>query len=460
MGMSRAEAQAYLASQGIYPPSSTYSGTGAVDVLQAQRPNPNLGYLQVGAQALPRLFPGEKTPQEELQAAMAESIRAQAAALQGNKPGGSSSITPASGATGGGLGLGGLGSMLPSWLGGSSTAAAPATAAATTTAAVPTAAAGAGAGTAGAAGAGAGAAGSTAGGMAGIGSTIGAYALPAAGLGAAGYGAYKLSNRNKWDDANEWEYATRNGAITGAGIGTMILPGVGTAIGGALGGAAGFAAAQLGGHKGRDQQRRDGYRKIMKNTGALDNEYNATTSDGTKFNFGLDGSKANYNVDFSRDGIGDVVGGLNPLAAIITQGGGKNGKQRSDLAGQYTNFATSGGDIGANIRKAYTDAGLDHDTAYGLIHEMQQSGKISQGEGDAYKNGLDQAFGVGAYAKNKGVSPYKVGASTQSNKNTTINDLVARQGSQQTIKQPTVATVGGARQNLEQLNAAMRRYWK
>ena len=92
-------------------------------------------------------------------------------------------------------------------------------------------------------------------------------ALPiAAGVAAAGYGANKLlSDRNKWDDANEWEYGVRNGLIAGAGTGAAIgsvVPVVGTAIGGlvggAIGGLGGLSATQFGGKKHKDQQRRDG----------------------------------------------------------------------------------------------------------------------------------------------------------------------------------------------------------
>lgn len=401
MGMSRAEAQAYLASQGIYPPSSSYSGTGAVDVLQASRPNPNLGYLQIGAQGLTRIFPGEKTPQEQLQEAMAESIRAQAAALKGQTPGGASP-TPAGGATSpaglgsAGLGSAGLGSYLPSWLGGSSGAAATAPAASGATTAATAAPAAVEAGS-----------------LSGTLGTIGSYAAPIAGLGAAAYGGYKLADRKKWDDKSEWGYATKNGALAGAGTGAAlgsVVPGIGTAIGagvgGLLGGAAGFLGSQFGGGKGRDQIQRDTIRRDMKQRGLIDDAYNITLANGNKYDIGKDGSIKNYNVDFSKQGIGDVVSAVNPLAMLVT--GGDVNKKRSDLAGYYTNAASSSGDANANIRKMYSDAGFDHDTAYGKVHEMQQSGLISQEEGDQAKNALDKAYGVGAYAQQRPTNPQLV----------------------------------------------------
>lgn len=382
--MNRAEAQAYLASQGIYPPSATYSGTGATDILAAQRPNPNLGYVNIGAQLLPRVFPSSSTtPQDKLTDALTQQIQIQnqinAAKLPpGSVPipgigSGSPGSTGSAGlgtATGGTAATGGIGSYLSngfsSLFGGSGGTAAPAATADT-----------------------------------GLLSTIGTYALPAAGLAAAGYGGYKLMNRNKWDDKNEWEYGARNGAITGAGIGTMILPGVGTAIGGAIGGLGGGLAAQLGGGKGRDQIQRDTIRRNMKNMGLIDDAYNLTLANGGKYDIGKDGSIKNYNVDFSRQGIGNTVAALNPLSMIINQG--DTGKRRSDLTGYYTNAAMSGGDANANVRKFYSDAGLDHDTAYGLVHQMQQEGKISKEEGDQAKNALDQAFSVGAYAPQRNV---------------------------------------------------------
>lgn len=383
MGMSRAQAVALLAAQGDIDPEMVYSRSTASDLARASRPSPNLGYVNVAANALQRLS-DEPSSQDNLNNAMARRISAEVDRINGVTPSistssGSMSSLGTTGLDTSTLGFGGNSflSTPPSLGSGASTASSLGTA------------------TSGLSGMG-----DLGTGFLGSGMTAGGLATVGAGLGAAGYGAYNLArNRSKWDDKSEWEYPTRNGAIAGAGIGTMILPGVGTAIGAGLGALGGYAASQFGGGKHKDQRRRDDTRKTLKGMGAIDDAYNLTLDDGSKFDIGRDGSVKNYNVDFSRSGAGDTVGAVNPLAMLVT--GGDTEKKRSDLAGYYTNAALSSGDASKNIKKFYSDAGYDHATAYGRVHEMQQKGQISKEAGDQAKNALDQLYGVGAYAKRK-----------------------------------------------------------
>jgi hypothetical protein len=75
---------------------------------------------------------------------------------------------------------------------------------------------------------------------------------------------------------------------------------------------------------------------------------------------------------------------------------GKN-KQFTDMTGLYANLSKKGVSP-QSLTEAY---GLDHDKLYGAVHLAQQKGEISQEFGDALKNGLDESFGVGAYAGGK-----------------------------------------------------------
>lgn len=155
--------------------------------------------------------------------------------------------------------------------------------------------------------------------------------------------------------------------------------------------AAGALRGAFSGKKHKDQYQRDAVRKSLRGS-LLDDAYNITLADGSKFDVGKDGSVRNYDVNMSRAGAGDTIGGANPLAHLIGRG---NNKVRSDFSGYFANAAMSSGDTRANLVKMYKDAGLDHDTAYMMIHNDTS---LDQPTKDAYKNGLDELFGVGAYA--------------------------------------------------------------
>ena len=156
----------------------------------------------------------------------------------------------------------------------------------------------------------------------------------------------------------------------------------------------------FGSRKGQEQLDRDAVRKMLKEKGFIDNDYNIDLPNGQKFNIGKDGGEPWYNVDFSQPGIGGLVAAVQPLAAFITGG---NKKLTNDFAGYLTNAAHSGGDPMENVMAMYQKTGMGHDQIYGAIHLMSQPGPhgekpvLDQATADAYKNGLDQLYGVGAY---------------------------------------------------------------
>lgn len=147
----------------------------------------------------------------------------------------------------------------------------------------------------------------------------------------------------------------------------------------------------LGG-KGKDQLARDAVRKNLLKSGFVDDKYNVTLPDGSTYNIGVDGSKFGKasDVDFSKEGIGDVVGAINPLVEIITGG---NDKLRSDFAGYLTNAAISSGDANTNVKALYEKAGIDKTSAVEAINAMAEGGSITPEEKAAYLNGLNSVFG-------------------------------------------------------------------
>lgn len=392
MAMTRAEAEAYLASRGVNNPMSSpqrnYSGVSAADMANAGRPPSVMPWLQTGSSIVNEFNkkPSNQDRYYDIILQREEEKNRQMGLAPKPEPGFFDGIKDMLGIGASVAGAGGAASALTpsSWVGAGSQLSPSAIAAATPTVLPP-----AGMTAVGSAMDGglmyAPTAAAEGGALSGLGSGVIAAAPYAAALAAAAYGGYK--GYKGFSDAKKNHMSPAQGAWSGfknSGLPTA-------AMAGAIGGA--FA-----GHKHKDQYGRDEYRGTMKEGGFVDDNYDYTLSDGSKFNFGLDGKKQNYNVDFSRAGIGDTVAGANPLALLMS---GDAGKKRSDLAGQLTNAAMSSGNSTSNLTDMYKKAGYDHDTAYGQIHTMQQAGKISQEAGDQAKNALDQLYGVGAYAKGR-----------------------------------------------------------
>lgn len=101
-------------------------------------------------------------------------------------------------------------------------------------------------------------------------------------------------------------------------------------------------------------------------------------------------------------GIGQALG-------YLASGKGGKDKTFTDFSGLYGNLSKKG----VSAKDLAESYGLNHDTLYGQVHLDQQAGKISQEFGDALKNGLDEAFGVGAYAGGKTPSASKPAPQSQ-----------------------------------------------
>lgn len=168
--------------------------------------------------------------------------------------------------------------------------------------------------------------------------------------------------------------------------------------------------------KHADQYQRDAMRDYLREMQFLDENYNVTNPDGSTFNMGLDGGarlegghlegkRHYYDVNLEDPSAVSMIPIADTLAGIVTGG---NKKLTSDMTGYLVNAATSSGDPRANMVSYFERMGLDHATAYGQIHMMSQPQKDEDGNekpplldketADAYKNSLDQFFGVGAYA--------------------------------------------------------------
>lgn len=222
--------------------------------------------------------------------------------------------------------------------------------------------------------------------------SLGTAAQIGGGLGGA-YAAYDaIKNRDDWDDKNEWEAGARRGAQVGAGFGTMLMPGIGTAAGAAGGAMWGTMASLLGGGKDKDQRQRDTWRAQEVEKGFLTPDYQLNG-----FDVGKDGgylmregdkSSKPYNVDFNDEASVKALGDVNALATLKANG---NEKLGSDIAGYLTN-ATKGG--GGSSQELFQKSGYDRNSAYQGVLELAQKGLISNEKRDAHLAEIDRIFGV------------------------------------------------------------------
>ncbi len=83
------------------------------------------------------------------------------------------------------------------------------------------------------------------------------------------------------------EQGAIDGATIGATIGSAFSP-VGTLIGAGVGAVAGLALAQFNSGKDPEQKERDVYRSALQEAGIIDEQYQLTLADGSKYDIGID----------------------------------------------------------------------------------------------------------------------------------------------------------------------------
>lgn len=235
-------------------------------------------------------------------------------------------------------------------------------------------------------------------------------AAPYLGAASAAAGAYGLGT-NLMDNRKDAKGGALSGAALGGGLAGAaplvgLAPlgplgiGIGLLAGGAIGGGLG---GLIGGNKDKDQLSRDAVRKRLVDSGALGKDYQIGFSNGSSFDIGKDGDamlqnadggqRRYFDADFSNAGTGDIVGLIQPLAAIIA---GPEGKQKDDFTGYLVNaIQQSGMDPKVAAQELYKKFGFDKGSAWASIDQMQ----IDPNLGHAYRNGLNTVWGGGAPAR-------------------------------------------------------------
>jgi hypothetical protein len=218
-------------------------------------------------------------------------------------------------------------------------------------------------------------------------------------LGAAGaaYSAYELI-----DNFGDMTLVggMSNGAAFGSYVGTMIMPGVGTAIGGAIGAIGGGIMSLFhDSGKGVEQQARDRMREFLHEAGLIDQDHKIQLADGSFYDIGKDGGHRYINVDGNKRQAFDVdfsnplshqsVGMLQPLATVLTGG---NPKLKDDLTGYLVNAAQSNATTLAEVRQnalAFMQSlGLGLEQVANSLIGMAKEGALSESQALAYIGGL------------------------------------------------------------------------
>lgn len=243
--------------------------------------------------------------------------------------------------------------------------------------------------------------------------TLGA-AAPIFGAAAGAYQGYKTAEMigDTAAGAQRNRNAALGGAASGAMIGSAILPGLGTAIGAAVGGLAGAVGSWTGSKKGKAQFMRDNIRGVLQEGGVLDDKYQGTLADGSKYDFGKDGSTLKWkNIDKIVEAQPKAWNAAVPLTDALATAYGFVGQKASDISAWYAKGAVSnaGDDANTAIKNAQHFAkqqGITLDMIKARLDEALKDNRINQNQYDYYMGGARQlTAGITPQVGPKGPAP-------------------------------------------------------
>ncbi len=230
------------------------------------------------------------------------------------------------------------------------------------------------------------------------GDALGGYLVPGANLLMGAYGAYKTAELtgNMAGGKQRNVNAATSGAMAGAAIGSVI-PVLGTGVGAAIGAAVGYlGSAAFGSKKGKAQFMRDGIREVLQQGNILDDKFQGTLADGSKYDFGTDGSTLKWkNIDKIIEKQPAAWNAAVPLTDAIAAAYGFVGQKASDISAWYAKGAVSnaGDDASVAIKNAQHFAqqqGLTFEMIKARLDEAVKDERISQSQYDYYLNGAKQ----------------------------------------------------------------------
>lgn len=264
-----------------------------------------------------------------------------------------------------------------------------------------------------------------------------AAAAPYLGAAAGAYQGYQTAKMI--GDSAAGSQRTKQGVVGGASSGALIggsigsvVPGVGTAVGAAVGavvgGLAGAVGSWTGSHKGKAQFMRDNIRGVLKENGVLDKDYQGTLADGSKFDFGQDGSHLKWkNIDKIAAEKPNAWGKAVDLGGALAASYGFVGQKNSDIAAWYARGAVSNaGDdpnvAAKNMQHFAQQQGITLDLVKSKLDQAIADNRISQAQYDSYLNGAKQlTAGVNPQAGATVIAP-KAGEVTRVSPGMYMND--------------------------------------
>lgn len=230
-----------------------------------------------------------------------------------------------------------------------------------------------------------------------LGSETAASVAPALGIVGGLYQGYQVQQyqsdaaAGRQRDVN----STAGGAAAGAMIGSAI-PVVGTALGAVIGAAVGYAGSKFGSSKGKAQFTRDIIRKGLKENGVLDENWQGTLADGSKYDFGKDGSTLKWKeIDKVASENKAAWDGSIPLADAMAAGYGFVGQNASNVSAWYNKAAVSNANndpetAKANIRHFARQQGITYDMIKQKLDEAKADGRIDEAQYNYYLGGAQQ----------------------------------------------------------------------
>jgi len=236
----------------------------------------------------------------------------------------------------------------------------------------------------------------------------GSYVVPGLNIVAGAYGGYQTANA--MGDMAAGSQRTKmgvvggasSGAAIGAGVGS-IVPGVGTAIGAGvgaiIGATAGAVGSWTGSHKGKAQFMRDQIRGVMQQNGILDKDFQGTLADGSKYDFGKDGSTLKWKqIDKIAADQPAAWNSAVPLADALAASYGFVGQKASDIAAWYAKGAVSNAGNDSNIaiqnmQHFAKQQGITADMIKQKLDEALKDNRITQDKYNYYLSGAQQLTG-------------------------------------------------------------------
>lgn len=240
-------------------------------------------------------------------------------------------------------------------------------------------------------------------------SAAGGYLIPGLNIIAGAYSGYQTAQAMGDMAAGQQRTQTgivggaASGAAIGGGIGS-IVPGVGTAIGAGIGAVVGAIAGGVGAYTGsskkKPQMARDAVRGVLKEHGILDDKWYGTLADGSKYNFGQDGSHLKWkNVDKVAEANPNAWNAAVPAADALATSYGYVGQKASDMAIMYIKAAVSNAKDNpntslANMQHFAKQQGITMDLIKSKLDSALSENRIDQNKYNYYMSGAQQLLGA------------------------------------------------------------------